>query len=161
MSDSITPFRSRQSAKSSVRRGAAEPDTCQCWHCLSRRRHDAELARAEREQPDASFLAVRTDWVAFMRELESCAPRCSLHPSDERHPYGFVFDQKTLEGGTLDIWWGGYEYWIELERINTPERFLGLLNHIGRKTWAGATPDRVAELITLIARHFAWNIYGW
>lgn len=79
-----------------------------------------------------------------------------VHPRDKRHSRGFVFDNEL---GYVDVWWGGYEYSIKLDRITTPMDILQWLNHIGGKQWRGMTGPRVAEFIDAIARRKGWNIH--
>jgi hypothetical protein len=80
-----------------------------------------------------------------------------LRPWDPKHLEGFVIDRKHK---TIDIWWGGYEYWIEVARINTPERCLSWIEHMTGKTWAGMTPQRINAFVRAVAKINGWSIYG-
>ena len=74
--------------------------------------------------------------------------------------------RKTIEGigyilrkGTVDIWWGGYEYPIDLGEVDTPLRLIQTLAHIGQKTWPGMTPARISALILALDKHFGWDMW--
>ena len=75
--------------------------------------------------------------------------------------------RKTIEGtgyilrkATVDICWGGYEYPIDLDEIDTPLKLIQTLAHIGQKTWPGMTPARISSLIQVLNKHFSWHMYS-
>lgn len=53
----------------------------------------------------------------------------------------------------------GNPYYIDEDRCDTPEKALGLISHLGGKTWMDAF--RCQCLINMIAHHFGWKIHGW
>jgi len=61
-----------------------------------------------------------------------------------------------IEEKHLTVFWGGYEYAVELERIKTPDRALAFIAHIVEKDWKDMTPDRVSRLIRKLQSHFKW-----
>lgn len=65
----------------------------------------------------------------------------------------------TLHKNTLDLWWGGYEYSIDLDEIDSPQKLIRMLAHIGQKTWPGMTPARISTLIQKLDKHFAWKMW--
>jgi hypothetical protein len=130
-------------------------DTCDCWTCRYRRRDERDrVARAA----TGKFLS-EAPAIADFGDLDPGAleRKCQLPPSDPRHPNGFAFDEGTQ---TLDLFWGGYEYFIELNRLRTPEGFLGLLHHVTAKHWRAMTPERVSHLVEAMAQRNGWEIYG-
>lgn len=72
---------------------------------------------------------------------------------DER---GFIVDPAHE---TIDIWWGGYEYVVEWSRIDTPEKALVWLNHIGEKTWRYTTGERMLALLSACAEIHGWDLH--
>lgn len=74
--------------------------------------------------------------------------------SDPSHPSGFIFDEKHK---TLDIWWGGEEYSIQLHRIDTPTKALFWLEHLCGKEWKGITPWHIFKLINTLSHRFNWR----
>lgn len=72
---------------------------------------------------------------------------------DER---GFRVDS---ENQTIDVFWGQYEYIIEFNRIDTPEKALAWLHHIGEKTWTFTTGERMLALLSECAGLFGWDLY--
>lgn len=78
-------------------------------------------------------------------------------PSPSRQREGFVIDRKHK---TIDVWWGGYEYSIKFARINTPEKCLSWIEHLGNKAWPEMTPQRISALVRAAAKINGWKIYG-
>jgi hypothetical protein len=96
--------------------------------------------------------------IASLRELlMQVDARESLPATHQQHPRGFAFD-----GGrrTLDIYWPGYLYWIDLDRISTPEQTLGWIRHLSKRNWQGMTAERIGNLIEALARRKDWQIHG-
>jgi hypothetical protein len=65
-----------------------------------------------------------------------------------------------LELGYLDLYWGGYEYSVELAGIDSPQKLLAFLSHILAKQWDGSTGKNVGRLIRALSRHFNWQLHG-
>ena len=62
------------------------------------------------------------------------------------HPKGFRFTEHP-DGDWWEIYWGGYNYDFENERLNTPEKLLDFLAHILEKDWRGVTGEKVSNFI--------------
>jgi hypothetical protein len=74
---------------------------------------------------------------------------------EERDP-GFEID-----GDYLTIRWGGYDYDINLGRIDTPEKAARWVIHLGEKStraWPGMTPRRISILLGTLDSHFGWKL---
>lgn len=73
---------------------------------------------------------------------------------------GWIYD---AESRTYDYIGHPYSiddpYWIDEDRINTPEKALGLLHHVCKKTWMDAW--KAHWLIGLIAKRNGWKIHKW
>jgi hypothetical protein len=67
---------------------------------------------------------------------------------------GFVLDEAHK---SIDVWWGGYEYSIELPRIGKPEQCEEWLRQMCSKAWEGTTESRVDRFIFVLARRFRWS----
>lgn len=98
-----------------------------------------------------SYAELEAKWQA--EEAADAAAK----PWEPAHFNGFVLDKKNQ---TIDIWWGGYEYWIDLDRIDTPVKLLEWIQHLSEKSnevWdKGMTVRRVAYLIRCLGQHFKW-----
>jgi hypothetical protein len=105
--------------------------------------------------PEASRLTIEELMARIPEDDESRTPH--LKPWDPEHHEGFVIDRRNK---TIDIWWGGYEYWIDLARINTPERCLGWIEQMSGKVWRGMTPQRINAFVRAMAKINGWKIYG-
>ena len=71
----------------------------------------------------------------------------------------FYFE--TLNGKEwLTIKWGGYEYDIEMNRIETPLDLLSWLHHFCEKSWSGMTFWQFRLLIESVAEKRGWKLYG-
>jgi len=79
----------------------------------------------------------------------------TLGLEDPEHPKGYCFDSHQ---DSLDIWWGGYEYWIQCDRLDTPEKFLTWIIHLTEKNWEGMTPRKIGLLTGDLDRRFHWNL---
>jgi hypothetical protein len=62
------------------------------------------------------------------------------------HPRGFRFTEHS-DGDWWEIYWGGYNYDFENERLNTAEKLLDFLAHILEKDWDGVTGEKVSNFI--------------
>ena len=97
-----------------------------------------------------------------LEELEEGAARLrgmkrSLHRSRYRKMVegtGYI-----LRDRTVDLWWGGYEYPVPLDEIDTPLQLIQTLAHIGQKTWPGMTPARISALIQVLNKRFGWDMW--
>jgi len=99
-----------------------------------------------------------TPWSEVQRQIAAEAEfQRTLEPSDPRHKRMFKLD---LELHYIDVYWGGYEYSFELERIDSPQKLLAFLDHILTKTWKHSTGQRVGLLIGEVSRHFGWDLHG-
>lgn len=99
-----------------------------------------------------------TSWFDLQqRSLDEQKFQDSLEPSDPRHKEMFRID---LDLGYLDLYWGGYEYPIELSRIDTPTSFLFVLSHVLAKDWEHATGRRAGRLVRALAAYFKWDLLG-
>jgi 5-methylcytosine-specific restriction endonuclease McrA len=97
-------------------------------------------------------------FAEMARELEEeRAFQATLEPKDPRHNKMYRIDHDL---GYLDLYWGGYEYSYELDRLDTPTRLLAFLDHVLTKQWKHSTADRAARLIRTMAHHFKWNLHG-
>lgn len=56
------------------------------------------------------------------------------------------------------FWQGAYD--VDLDRIDRPEDLMWVIHHIGKKTWRGMTPKKIAGLIQLVAHIKGWPMYG-
>lgn len=65
---------------------------------------------------------------------------------------GFDFDDSAK---CVTIHWGGYEYHIHYERIDTPQKAIGWLFHLSDKDW-GADFQKLV-LLTELANKFGWQ----
>jgi len=92
----------------------------------------------------------------FDRSLHSARDwQKTLGLEDPEHPKGYCFDSHQ---DSLDIWWGGYEYWIQCDRLDTPEKFLTWIIHLTEKNWEGMTPRKIGLLTGDLDRRFHWNL---
>lgn len=73
------------------------------------------------------------------------------------NPSFFEFDEQHQ---SYDIYWGGYEYVIELDRIRTPLELLSWVHHLLEKEWELTTPRRIGELIEDVSHRLGWSLHG-
>jgi hypothetical protein len=59
--------------------------------------------------------------------------------------------------GVCIPWVYGEDVVIEWERMDTPYKLLEWVEHLCGKT--GCTPERIAELISLVCEHWGWDIH--
>ena len=62
--------------------------------------------------------------------------------------------------GYVDVRWGGYEYSIALDRIQTPEHLLAWIRHLGEKGWDEMTPWRISSFIRAICSKKGWDAFN-
>lgn len=74
------------------------------------------------------------------------------HLKSDKELGGFKMDRTHL---TLP--WGGYDYEIELRRIDTPETALAFIAHISEKRWEGMTAEKIGCLVRALCTRFGWN----
>jgi len=103
------------------------------------------------DSQDELFMSVEDlmDQMESEREFQA-----NLSVSDPRHWKMF-----RVSDHWIDIYWGGYEYSYEMGRIKTPEDLLGLIAHIGEKTWEHTTGFRIAALVKSISQRKEWEIF--
>lgn len=92
----------------------------------------------------------------FARVAAEDERQASLSPRDPEHRKMF---ELTGDGEVL-IYWGGYEYPYDLDRIQRPEDLIWLIHHIGKKTWKHMTAARISRLVECIANEKGWPPYG-
>lgn len=85
--------------------------------------------------------------AAERQRLEALPIQCGDHPRG--------FERDDVHQG-WSIWWGGYEYFIEDERLQSPTHLLRWVDHLGRKTWRGMTPARIARFVNAVASRKGW-----
>lgn len=108
------------------------------------------------DDDNSTFQVLSIDDLEAMAEERERLIR-ELHPRDPAHPLGFKFDEE-YQG--FDIYWGGYEYFVPLDELRTPEDLLWKLHHLGKKTWKGMTPHKIGKLIGYVASKQGWTPYG-
>lgn len=81
----------------------------------------------------------------------------ALPVTDLSHPRGYVRDDECKG---WEIWWGGYLYWIEDDRLKTENDLLSWLHHVSSKGWKGCTPDRIGEFIEDVMQHLGRRLYS-
>lgn len=95
--------------------------------------------------------------IVTIEELEEReALRWAVPVSSPDHPSMLKHDE---EAGYIDVYWGGYEYSIGLDRITKPFDVFSWLIHLGEKGWSHATAERAAYLIEAIFSAKGWSIY--
>jgi len=57
----------------------------------------------------------------------------------------------------INIKWGGYEYFIDYDRIDSPEKLVGWIEQLAAKTWRDTSPKRIVYLIRAVRSHFGWE----
>lgn len=92
----------------------------------------------------------------FGKYQEDQEMRDTLPYSDPLHPRGFFRDRQI---GGWELWWGGYQYWIEDDRMKDERDLLRWLEHLGRKDWPGMTTPRAARFITAVLDHLGKPLY--
>lgn len=80
-----------------------------------------------------------------------------LAPSSIFHPEGFEVDRQL---GAVALWWGGYEYEIDLDRVQDVRDVLDWLLHLTTKKWGGMTPSRLHHLLSLLLGHIGLDVYA-
>lgn len=63
---------------------------------------------------------------------------------------------KITNDGFVTLRWGGYDYHIDLDRLDTPAKALDFICHLAHKTWADMTPNKIAWFIDGLRAHFGW-----
>jgi len=96
-----------------------------------------------------------SEWMTREREFQE-----TLAASDPRHWRMFEFGRDDDGNEWVDIFWGGYAYPYELNRISRPEDLMWLLVHISEKEWKHFTGYRAAALIKAVAYRKGWPAYG-
>jgi hypothetical protein len=64
------------------------------------------------------------------------------------------------EKGYIDVYWGGYEYSIALDRIPTPLSLLEWVHHMSEKGWDETTPERISRFIAIVCTIKGWKLHG-
>ena len=84
----------------------------------------------------------------------------NLSPNDPRNWEMFEFVRDEHEREFAVIYWGGYEYTYEVDRITAPEDLLWLIVHLSEKEWKHFAGYRVAAFIEAIACKKNWPKFG-
>jgi len=103
------------------------------------------------DDQDKLFMSVEELMNQMEREREFQA---SISASDPRH-----WEMFRVSDDWIDIYWGGYEYSYDMRSLQGPEDLLGLIAHVGKKTWEHTTGFRIAALVEAIARRKGWEIF--
>lgn len=98
----------------------------------------------------------------FLLRFDELSELCDLErerdhlvgPGDSRHSEMLEHD---LECQCITVYWGGYAYDIDLERISNQQDAMSVVSHVARKGWKHATAKRVALLIDEIMRAKGWR----
>ena len=69
----------------------------------------------------------------------------------------FEWDERTQ---VYHVYWGGYDYEVDYERITRPEHIIGVMRHLSDKSWELMTTRRLTLLAESIARRRGWDIWG-
>lgn len=77
-----------------------------------------------------------------------------IGPQDPRHSEMFEHDP---ECECITVYWGGYAYDVDLERVTNQQDAMSVVSHVARKNWKYATAKRVAFLIDEIMRVKGWG----
>jgi 5-methylcytosine-specific restriction endonuclease McrA len=72
-------------------------------------------------------------------------------------PLFFTVDRA---GGSVHLYWGGYDYELDLADIRTPMDLLRILSHVATKEWELSTGYRIHRLIERICRARGWDLYS-
>jgi len=97
----------------------------------------------------------RIDIIEFLVERDAGSGD-GVHPREPEHPFGFVFDDYH---GTVDVWWGGYEYSIVVERIASPMQLLHWVAHMSKKSWRNQTSRRISRFVECICERKGWPLW--
>jgi hypothetical protein len=63
------------------------------------------------------------------------------------------------EDGGVTFHWGRGDYYLKPQQLNTPEKCLGFVAHLGKKGWQGMTPHRLATFAERMAKFHGWDIH--
>lgn len=88
------------------------------------------------------------DWAA------DDALQATLKPHDPRHRSMCSID---ADGRNVDVFWGGHEYSIDLDRITSKDDLLGWVAHLGAKSWPNMTPYRLVLFVRLVCQAKGWE----
>ncbi len=98
-----------------------------------------------------------TPWEEVFARMQAEDERqARLAPHDPEHRKMFTYSE---DKETLLIYWGGYEYPYEMDRLNRPEDVLWLIHHLSEKTWKGMTVARIGLLVASVAQKKGWPAY--
>jgi 5-methylcytosine-specific restriction endonuclease McrA len=81
----------------------------------------------------------------------------ALPPRDPQHPSGLKLDR---ENGFIDVYWGGYEYSINLDEFKSPRHVCQWIAHLAEKEWENMTPERIRKFIEKIFSVKDWDLYS-
>lgn len=81
--------------------------------------------------------------------------QATLRPNNPLHKSMCSIDE---DGQHANVYWGGYEYHIEMSRITKPEQILGWVAHLGAKTWPYSTPYRMTLFIRMMCVAKEWDV---
>lgn len=105
--------------------------------------------------------------VAAIAALEGCAPKAKIEricfDEIDLLPTQPIFMEAGKEGDgfeTLHIYWGGYDYSIDLDRISRPLHLIQWVMHLIEKDWPLTTPHRLQVFIQFVALAKGWDIHA-
>lgn len=69
----------------------------------------------------------------------------------------FRFDEPSQ---SYLVYWGGYEYAVDLDRITSPLALLGWVAHLGEKKWELSSSSQIARFVTSVCNRRGWDLWG-
>lgn len=60
----------------------------------------------------------------------------------------------------ITLRWGGYEYFIDWERIKEPNDVVQWIYHVCEKGWEEMTPYRIKQFIDCVYRQKGWDLFN-
>lgn len=117
---------------------------------------DEAKLRAAREQVRHIQQVERQRKIDAGEPLIRCMSLSELMAMDP-DPHFFSIDRAE---NTLHVYWGGYDYEVDLAEVGTPLQLLQWVSHIAEKEWELTTGYRVARLIESVCRVKGWDLHG-
>ena len=59
----------------------------------------------------------------------------------------------------VTVQWGGYDYDIEMSRIDTPLSLLHWVTHLAEKEWEDTTPERIGLFVEKVCQKKGWDLW--
>jgi len=100
--------------------------------------------------------AARAEIDAMPREPAEIVSARDISMADLMGPEPFF----EIDDGAVHIYWGGYDYDIDLNAIPSQQRFLGWLLHVMEKSWPLMTVERLEQLIGAVCAAKGWDPYS-